>query len=173
MDGRQKQRCVIEFLKAKVELIDIHRRLVKDDFFRPLLRQQNETVGEQGNVTVSFQDFLQYVVTDHHKNLGRTNWHWRSFHGSCLPCTLSYDYILTTDTWEEDMGFLIARLNITEMALATNHLHSLSDQKKKSPSYFRYYDGIPLDLMKTIYKIYEKDFKIFLCSHDKLLSHWQ
>ncbi|XP_076036069.1 carbohydrate sulfotransferase 11-like [Oratosquilla oratoria] len=133
---------------------------LKRGFFGPMIKQHNLQVDSHGNISVTFPQFLEYVVQSHQSNF-MVNHHWRGYVINCSPCTFNYTYIMTTETWDEDMSYLVNKLNISEVE-ATNHLHNKSALPQGGRvDYFSYYRNIDPHLIGQIYEIYKVDFVLF------------
>ncbi|XP_076036068.1 carbohydrate sulfotransferase 11-like [Oratosquilla oratoria] len=138
----------------------VRLKKLKRGFFGPMIKQHNLQVDSHGNISVTFPQFLEYVVQSHQSNF-MVNRHWRGYVINCSPCTFNYTYIMTTETWDEDMSYLVNKLNISEVE-ATNHLHNKSALPQGGRvDYFSYYRNIDPHLIGQIYEIYKVDFALF------------
>ncbi|XP_076036026.1 carbohydrate sulfotransferase 11-like [Oratosquilla oratoria] len=129
-------------------------------FVPPVINEQKLKVDSHGNISITFPQFLKHVVQEHRNNLWM-NRHWRSYVKNCSPCTFNYTYIMTMETWDEDMDYLIKKLNISEVQVST-HINSKSTLSQGGRvDYFSYYRNIDPHLIRTIYEIFKVDFELF------------
>ncbi|XP_063612351.1 carbohydrate sulfotransferase 9-like isoform X2 [Penaeus indicus] len=112
------------------------------------------------NSSITFQEFLHAVVLDNEWN-GRTGmyYHLRPSSTICSPCTLSYDYIIRAKTFSDDLNCIASKLQLggIDPALRVNNKSAGS----RSATYREYYNGIPPELLRGIFFIYEEDFFLF------------
>lgn len=45
----------------------------------------------------------------------KMNAHWRNYYRTCSPCDLNYEYIVKTETYSEDLHYLVKKLRIAEV----------------------------------------------------------
>nr|XP_027207233.1 carbohydrate sulfotransferase 11-like [Penaeus vannamei] len=57
--------------------------------------------------SVTFTEFLNHVV--HTFEEGRINRHWRTYGLLCSPCFFDYEYIVKTETQDQDLVYLFSR----------------------------------------------------------------
>ncbi|ROT72651.1 chondroitin 4-sulfotransferase [Penaeus vannamei] len=114
---------------------------------------------QRGTATsISFPEFLQYVLEESKSGLSTMNCHWRPIHSVCLPCTAKYKYIMKLETIEEDLAFLKEELDIREMNVTLKMNVNKKQEGRTSDDYFR---GLPVDLLAGVRRLYEYDFTLF------------
>ncbi|EFX71975.1 hypothetical protein DAPPUDRAFT_326687 [Daphnia pulex] len=60
---------------------------------------------------VTFPEFVSYVVDEWKQNQRQLDVHWRPASDLCLPCSMEYDFIGKFETMNQDVDFLLQRLN--------------------------------------------------------------
>ncbi|XP_063607614.1 carbohydrate sulfotransferase 11-like [Penaeus indicus] len=111
----------------------------------------------RGTVTsITFREFLQYVIEESKHGLDGMNCHWRPIYTVCQPCTTKYKYIVKLETIEEDLTFLRDEMAISEMNVALKR-----NVKKESRTSDDYFKDLPVDLLVGIRRLYEYDFTLF------------
>jgi hypothetical protein len=60
---------------------------------------------------VTFPEFVSYVVDEWKQNERQLDVHWRPASDLCLPCSMEYDFIGKFETLNQDVDFLLQRLN--------------------------------------------------------------
>ncbi|XP_047488073.1 carbohydrate sulfotransferase 9-like isoform X2 [Penaeus chinensis] len=112
---------------------------------------------QRGTVTsISFREFLQYVIKESKYGLEGMNCHWRPVHTVCQPCTTKYKYIVKLETIEEDLALIKEELAISEMNVTLKM--NVNNKSRTSDDYFK---GLPVDLLAGVRRLYEYDFTLF------------
>lgn len=83
-------------------------------FWRPALRSLKR--GEGSSFHFTFMEFLQFVLYSRPNDP-----HWKPLSQMCSPCGLSYQYIFMLETFNEDLAYLAATLNITSAITLDEH----------------------------------------------------
>ncbi|KAE8278980.1 Carbohydrate sulfotransferase 12 [Larimichthys crocea] len=105
----------------------------------------------------SFYNFIQYLVDPRTEMNEPFEPHWRQMHRLCHPCLIKYDFVGHQETLQEDTEHILKTL-------------MLEDDIKFPPSYenmtsttsvLDWFRTVPLEDRRKLYKIYEKDFKLF------------
>ncbi|KAK8406578.1 hypothetical protein O3P69_007293 [Scylla paramamosain] len=114
--------------------------------------------GERGLVSFTFTEFLKHVLVDQ-KEERVENAHWRNYYRTCSPCALHYDFILNTETFTEDLKYIVNKLGITEVDVEWK----LNAQAHTTASahYVHYYTNITQALLRRVLHKYEVDFQMF------------
>ncbi|XP_047470489.1 carbohydrate sulfotransferase 12-like [Penaeus chinensis] len=110
--------------------------------------------------TLPFPQFLTLVLSEANAmGVAGLDKHYRPFSTVCSPCKIQYDYIFKQETFDEDLHYLtqVLRLKEVKTGLRTNTKGNTTQYS----SYLDYYRDVPPDVLKQIYKVYEKDFRIF------------
>lgn len=107
---------------------------------------------------VTWLSFLRYIAAEPEQYF---DYHWRSFWKFCKPCSIRYDFIVKSETSEQDAREVFKHLRINDkIHLPKRYKNSLSPSK--------YYENIPDDLLQQIYEKYRMDFELFGYSLDKI-----
>lgn len=77
----------------------------------------------------------------------------------CSPCALSYDYIIRTETFSEDLACIANKLQLEGIDPALRVNNKLGGSR--STTYREYYKGIPYEVLRGIFFVYEEDFFLF------------
>ena len=81
------------------------RRIVR--MYRDNSTNESSTVG----IDVTFEEFVRYILDPiARRELRVVDRHWRSFHETCHPCYVRYDFIGKFETLQEDAAYVIKRL---------------------------------------------------------------
>ncbi|XP_063586388.1 uncharacterized protein LOC134763780 isoform X2 [Penaeus indicus] len=110
--------------------------------------------------TLPFPQFLTLVLTEANSmGVAGLDKHYRPYSTVCSPCEIQYEYIFKQETFDEDLHYLTQVLNLKEVktGLRTNTKGNTTQYS----SYLDYYRDVPPDVLRQIYKVYEKDFRIF------------
>ncbi|XP_037791635.1 carbohydrate sulfotransferase 14-like [Penaeus monodon] len=112
------------------------------------------------NNSLTFQEFLEAVILDNERN-GRAGMsdYLRPSSTVCSPCALSYDYIIRTETFSEDLACIANKLQLEGMDPALRVNNKLGGSR--STTYREYYKGIPYEVLRGIFFVYEEDFFLF------------
>ncbi|XP_047470623.1 carbohydrate sulfotransferase 9-like [Penaeus chinensis] len=106
---------------------------------------------------ITFVQFLRHVIASY-KNQSPDN-HWKTSATTCSPCTFPYEYIVKTETFNEDMGYVFGALKLpSKPKLAQNQIKS---GRYKDYKDFRYYKRVSQDIRRQIYDIFKIDFEMF------------
>ncbi|CAL4109401.1 unnamed protein product, partial [Meganyctiphanes norvegica] len=117
---------------------------------------------------ISFGGFLKKVVKDHWS--GDVNRHWSKMYGTCSPCHISYDYIMKTETYSEDLAYIVKKLGIKKVKPSyrrhgkgkpSMESSLSSDNPPLSASTLHYYKNIHIRVLAKLEKIYHIDMDMF------------
>ena len=75
--------------------------------FQPVIRVIRQQHNKAENTTVTFSDFLEYILE---LSPRRLNQHWRPISMVCDPCHVEYDKIIKLETQKEDLREIFSRL---------------------------------------------------------------
>ncbi|KAI9553080.1 hypothetical protein GHT06_020971 [Daphnia sinensis] len=108
---------------------------------------------------VTFPEFVNYVIDEWKLNKKLVDVHWLPAIDLCLPCSIEYDFIGKVETLEQDVSFLLEKLNETDLIpsfqakqKAPQTTQSVWRQKMKQLS---------KQQIKDLTRIYAADFQIF------------
>ena len=137
------------------------RLIVK--YFRP--NASNASL-QQGN-DVTFFEFVQYLLSSELSLSANQsfNEHWEPQVRLCHPCILKYNIIGKYETLIDDSALALHLSNVENVAFPAGQKTSgTSDRLKK------YFDNIPLGVIRNLYKLYEDDFRLFGYGLDDILG---
>lgn len=112
-----------------------------------------------------FVEFLEFIAKEKYFDE-----HWIPYTEICLPCDIKYNYILKFETFEEESEFLLLQLGLQDKLDFKRQKNSTFQIATTKSVIKNYYKNIPVTLLKKIYNIYEKDFKLFLYTPDEYYS---
>ncbi|XP_033113862.1 carbohydrate sulfotransferase 11-like [Anneissia japonica] len=122
--------------------------------------RENNTVDEtlmKGNLSVTFQEFVQYLGDNRNSLSGLPEEHWRETYRLCSPCEIDYDYIGHFDTLFEDSKFILKALNIAiDFPVSTNPTNSSHEYILQE-----YYKQINLTEIERIKRRYRVDLLLY------------
>ncbi|RVE60567.1 hypothetical protein OJAV_G00182290 [Oryzias javanicus] len=122
----------------------------------PNLPYDHEVAHERG-LQPSFYNFIQYLLDPQTEKKLPFEPHWRQMFRLCHPCLVEYDLVGHQETLQEDAQELLKILK-------------LEDDIKFPPSYENmtsrnsvedWFQSVPLEDRRKLYKLYEKDFLLF------------
>ncbi|XP_035860767.1 carbohydrate sulfotransferase 12-like [Sander lucioperca] len=105
----------------------------------------------------SFYNFIQYLLDPQTEKKQPFEPHWRQMYRQCHPCLIQYDFVGHLKTHQQDAGQLLKMLK-------------LEDDIKFPPSYenmtspasvLDWFSTVPLEDRRKLYKLYERDFRLF------------
>ncbi|XP_061815243.1 carbohydrate sulfotransferase 12-like isoform X1 [Nerophis lumbriciformis] len=101
----------------------------------------------------TFYNFIQYLVDLKSIN----DYHWKQMHRLCQPCLIEYDFIGHQETLQEDALQLLTSLNLQEFMKFPPAYQNMTYHASLS----RWFEAVPLEDRRKLYKIYEKDYTLF------------
>ncbi|RVE60568.1 hypothetical protein OJAV_G00182300 [Oryzias javanicus] len=117
----------------------------------------NHEVAKKRGLQPSFYNFIQYILDPRTERKAPFEPHWRQMFRLCHPCLVEYDFVGHQETLQEDAQELLRILN-------------LEDDIKFPPSYenmtsvdsvTEWFQSVPLEDRRKLFKLYEKDFQLF------------
>uniref|UniRef100_A0A3P9HKS2 Carbohydrate sulfotransferase n=1 Tax=Oryzias latipes TaxID=8090 RepID=A0A3P9HKS2_ORYLA len=117
----------------------------------------NHKVAKKEGLQPSFYEFIQYILDPRTEKKEPFEPHWRQMHRLCHPCLIEYDFVGHQESLQEDAQELLKMLK-------------LEDDIKFPPSYenmtsgnsvMDWFQSVPLEDRRMLYRIYEKDFLLF------------
>ncbi|XP_063593951.1 carbohydrate sulfotransferase 9-like [Penaeus indicus] len=112
---------------------------------------------ERARLSVTFTEFLIHVVNTFKD--GQIDKHWKTYGLLCSPCFFDYEYIIKTETQDQDLEFVFSKFGFPSDPHQAKKLKADIETKMKRD--LRYYETVPLEVKKEIYKIYKVDMEMF------------
>uniref|UniRef100_A0A665UU85 Carbohydrate sulfotransferase n=1 Tax=Echeneis naucrates TaxID=173247 RepID=A0A665UU85_ECHNA len=111
----------------------------------------------ESGIHLSFHNFILYLLDPETRKCNPFEPHWREMNRLCRPCLIEYDFIGHQETLQEDAEQLLSTLNLqSKIKFPVSYENmTISDQMVD------WFKAVPLEDRKKLYKIYEKDFKLF------------
>ncbi|XP_077474587.1 carbohydrate sulfotransferase 12-like [Stigmatopora argus] len=105
----------------------------------------------------SFSHFIQYLLDPQTEKESPFNEHWQQVYRLCHPCQIQYDFVGHLETAEEDAEHLLRLLRVDNVVdfPASNRNLTASDLESD------WFNFVPLEVRKELYKLYEPDFRLF------------
>ncbi|XP_036072537.1 carbohydrate sulfotransferase 12 isoform X2 [Oryzias melastigma] len=83
--------------------------------------------------------------------------HWRQMHRLCHPCLVEYDFVGHQETLQEDAQELLKMLKLEDdIKFPPSYENMTSTDSVKD-----WFQSVPLEDRRKLYKVYEKDFQLF------------
>lgn len=144
-----------------------HQRIGKQIIrsFRPNASNESLQLGND----VTFTEFVQYLLTPEmsmsYQANNSYNEHWEPISSLCNPCLVKYNIIGKYETLIDDSGLVLKTLGVDWVTFPAGQRTSGTGEKLR-----RYYDQLPIGMIRSLYKVYEKDFKFFGYNLDEVLG---
>ncbi|XP_062304736.1 carbohydrate sulfotransferase 12-like [Osmerus eperlanus] len=105
----------------------------------------------------SFTAFVRYLLDPETEREEEFNEHWRQVYRLCHPCQVNYDFVGRLEDLERDADQLLRILGVDRLIRFPP-----SNRNRTATSWERdWFAGVPLDLRRKLYELYEPDFKLF------------
>lgn len=142
----------------------IGRQIIRS--FRPNASNDSLALGND----VTFTEFVQYLLTPemsmNYRQANQSyNEHWEPIANLCAPCHVKYNLIGKYETLIDDSALALQTLNVDWVTFPAGQRTSGTSEKLR-----RYYDNLPIHMIRNLYKLYETDFKLFGYSLDDVLG---
>lgn len=124
--------------------------------FRPHATNESLTRGHD----VTFNEFIQYLLTPelsrNYQANNSFNEHWESIAQLCHPCIFKYNVIGKYETLGDDAMLLLHMIGAKNVTFPMSQRTSGTSSKLTD-----YYEQLPIKTIKSLFKLYEIDFKMF------------
>jgi len=134
-----------------------HNIICQNTFCQTGLLVDGKLVKKGDNISVSFTEFLEHILT-------RENNHWNTYNHLCSPCHFKYDYIMHSETMDEDFLYILqkAGLSIPPKMIHRNPSIDRSIQGSSTNTIIQhYFSTVPKSLIDRILKVYTNDMLLF------------
>ncbi|KAJ4931723.1 hypothetical protein JOQ06_010163 [Pogonophryne albipinna] len=105
----------------------------------------------------SFPNFLQYLLDPQTEKEMPFNEHWRQVYRLCHPCQIQYDFVGHLETAEEDAEHLLRQLKVDNVVEFPTSRRNFTASTLEAD----WFNTVPLETRKELYKLYEPDFRLF------------
>lgn len=107
----------------------------------------------------SFEHFIRYILSyaELRDGVNRLDGHWKPYTLVCQVCQFKYNFIGKYETFDDDFGLLLKRLDVPDWNIEKRRGAS----GHKSSQYRRLYSSLPDDLICKLKKLYKDDFRFF------------
>ncbi|CAL4075750.1 unnamed protein product, partial [Meganyctiphanes norvegica] len=130
---------------------------VHGSFHRSIIRANRLHYQRDEIRSFSFKEFLVLITKGKDK-------HWAPYYQKCSLCKINYDYILHLDTFGDDLKYIYLRAGIDitdEDQFHTQRNNSTEKIKIVRKPFLEYFENMPKELLRKVYKIYRRDFILF------------
>ncbi|XP_015284990.1 PREDICTED: carbohydrate sulfotransferase 8-like [Gekko japonicus] len=107
---------------------------------------------------VTFQEFVEYVVTRKHKDL---DIHWKPMFALCDPCNIHYDILGKYETLVQDAKQVLKRIGAPENLYYPNTKMYSSDKRTNENITWKYLRQISWKNIEKLKVLYQMDFSLF------------
>ncbi|XP_024144244.1 carbohydrate sulfotransferase 12 [Oryzias melastigma] len=153
----------VRLISAFRDKIQHYDKYFYDGYIRVMLQRYNSQNVVKNNGTKSkypkpsFHNFIQYIVDPRTERYAPFEPHWRQMHRLCHPCLIDYDLIGHQETLQEDAQELLKMLKLeVDIKFPPSYENMTSHN-----SITDWFQSVPLEDRRKLYKVYEKDFQLF------------
>lgn len=143
----------------------IGKQIIKS--FRPNAATESLNRGHD----VTFNEFIMYLLTpelsmNYQGNQTAFNEHWEPINRLCHPCAIRYNIIGKYETLIDDSALAL------HLAAAGNLTFPTGQRTSGTNVLLRqYFDRVPISVIRSLYKLYEDDFKLFDYTLEDVLGY--
>ncbi|XP_042316035.1 carbohydrate sulfotransferase 9-like [Sceloporus undulatus] len=107
---------------------------------------------------VTFQEFINYVVT---RNLKNMDVHWKPMFLLCDPCNIHYDILGKFETLSEDADRVLRRISAPESLYYPDSKSHASEKRTNNDITLDYLRKLTFDQVRMVMEAYQIDFSMF------------
>jgi hypothetical protein len=123
-----------------------------------LHHQSNPFPLPSGDDVVTFSEYVNFIVDEWKYGSKWMDVHWTPITDLCLPCTMQYDFVGKFETLNEDVEFMLRKLN-------ENNLSWLFTSKRRQPRATLLWQQLMEELsheqLNDLNSMFADDFRIF------------
>lgn len=147
---------------------DIYQRKIGTKIIQKYRKKPTKISLEKGD-DVTFVEFVNYVMDESKTNRKRMDVHWLPAIELCRPCSIEYDFIGKVETLEQDVSFLLQKLNEADLILS---FQEKQKARHTTQSVWREtMKQLSQQQMDDLISLYASDFQIFGYPLDNLLQN--
>ncbi|XP_020555801.1 carbohydrate sulfotransferase 12-like [Oryzias latipes] len=117
----------------------------------------NHEVARKEGLQPSFYNFIQYILDPRTEKKEPFEPHWRQMHRLCHPCLIEYDLVGHQESLQEDAQELLKILKLENAIKFPSSYENMTSVD----SVMDWFQSVPLEDRRKLYRLYEKDFKLF------------
>ena len=110
---------------------------------------------------LTFSDFVTYISNRENARSHYRDIHWNQLFQHCSPCGVNYDFIGKLETIHNDVNYLFKLANLEGVVKFRGPEGSSPTFCGKTTTLYKYFDDVPVEIVKRLYKRYEVDFELF------------
>uniref|UniRef100_A0A3P9M548 Carbohydrate sulfotransferase n=1 Tax=Oryzias latipes TaxID=8090 RepID=A0A3P9M548_ORYLA len=116
----------------------------------------NYNVARKKGLRPSFYNFIQYIV-DPRTQTYAFEPHWSQMYRLCHPCLIEYDFVGHQESLQEDAQELLKMVKLeNDIKFPPSYANMTS-----ADSVMDWFQSVPLEDRRMLYRIYEEDFQLF------------
>ncbi|XP_041821627.1 carbohydrate sulfotransferase 12-like [Chelmon rostratus] len=119
------------------------------------VKGKRKAVAPQAQPT--FYNFIQYLVDPRTERTKPFEPHWRQMYRLCHPCLIQYDFVGHQETLQEDAEQLFKILQLEDDIKVPPSYENMTS----SGSVEDWFRTVPQEDRRKLFKIYERDFRLF------------
>lgn len=143
----------------------IGKQIIKS--FRPNAATESLNRGHD----VTFNEFIMYLLTpelsmNYLANQTAFNEHWEPINKLCHPCAVHYNIVGKYETLIDDSALALHLAGVTNLTFPSSQRTSGTSELLRE-----YFSKVPLGVTRSLYRLYEDDFKLFGYSLEDVLGY--
>ncbi|XP_011485728.1 carbohydrate sulfotransferase 12 isoform X2 [Oryzias latipes] len=116
----------------------------------------NYNVARKKGLRPSFYNFIQYIV-DPRTQTYAFEPHWSQMYRLCHPCLIEYDFVGHQESLQEDAQELLKMVKLENDIKFPPSYENMTS----ADSVMDWFQSVPLEDRRMLYRIYEEDFQLF------------